>query len=76
MSGFSSPGENQSECIGLIRNSNVLKRVKFLLSDVTDPVGDVTRFIRNFNDKYGTEHPTFYQGSYSQVSLKKGPQKT
>ena len=38
------------------------------ISDVTDPVGDVMRFIRNFNDKYGVAHPTFYQGSYSQVS--------
>ena len=38
-------------------------------SDVTDPVGDVMTFIRNFNDKYGADqHPTFYQGSYSQVS--------
>ena len=54
----------------LVGNAIDIKRVKFLLSDVTDPVGDVTRFIRNFNDKYGMEHPTFYQGSYSQVSLK------
>lgn len=35
---------------------------------VTDPVGDVMTFIRNFNDKYGADqHPTFYQGSYSQA---------
>ena len=41
-----------------------------MVSDVTDPVGDVMRFIRNFNEKYGAEHPTFYQGSYSQVWIK------
>ena len=41
-----------------------------MVSDVTDPVGDVMTFIRNFNDKYGTEHPIFYQGSYSQVRNK------
>ena len=41
-----------------------------MVSDVTDPVGDVMRFIRTFNDKYGAEHPTFYQGSYSQVRNK------
>ena len=41
-----------------------------MVSDVTDPVGDVMRFIRNFNEKYGAEHPTFYQGSYSQVCIR------
>nr|WMH04084.1 ubiquitin regulatory X domain containing protein 8 [Sinonovacula constricta] len=35
--------------------------------NVTDPVGDVERFITNYNEKYGTDHPVFYQGSYSQA---------
>lgn len=36
--------------------------------NVTDPVGDVMSFIRSFNEKYGADqHPTFYQGSYSQA---------
>ena len=34
---------------------------------VTDPVGDVVRFVEYFNETYGRNHPTFYQGSYSQV---------
>ncbi|KAH3712656.1 hypothetical protein DPMN_072409 [Dreissena polymorpha] len=45
--------------------------VQFLRVDprrnVTDPVGDVTRFISLYNDKYGARHPVFYQGSYSQA---------
>lgn len=36
--------------------------------DVTDPVGDVTRFINSYEETLGTTHPTFYQGSYSQVT--------
>lgn len=36
-------------------------------SDVTDPVGDVVRFLQTYNEKYGENHPVFYQGSYSQV---------
>ncbi|CAH1772412.1 unnamed protein product [Owenia fusiformis] len=35
--------------------------------NVTDPVGDVISFIRNYNEQYGENHPTFYQGSYSQA---------
>jgi hypothetical protein len=38
------------------------------LEDVTDPIGDITRFIANYDEAIGTPHPTFYQGSYSQVS--------
>ena len=40
-----------------------------LFVDVTDPVGDVTRFIAAYNERYGPEHPVFYQGSYSQVNI-------
>ncbi|KAL5015363.1 hypothetical protein ScPMuIL_009633 [Solemya velum] len=35
--------------------------------NVTDPVGDVVRFIRNFEEKHGNGHPVFYQGTYSQA---------
>ncbi|WAR17209.1 FAF2B-like protein [Mya arenaria] len=35
--------------------------------NVTDPLGDVTRFIQYYNEKYGAAHPVFYQGSYSQA---------
>lgn len=34
---------------------------------VTDPVGDVLRFIHMFDETYGRSHPVFYQGSYSQA---------
>lgn len=34
---------------------------------VTDPVGDVMRFIKFFDETYGRDHPTFYQGSYNQA---------
>ncbi|XP_014252805.1 FAS-associated factor 2 isoform X1 [Cimex lectularius] len=34
---------------------------------VTDPVGDVLKFIDHFNDTFSRTHPVFYQGSYSQA---------
>ncbi|KAJ9584534.1 hypothetical protein L9F63_021144 [Diploptera punctata] len=34
---------------------------------VTDPVGDVMSFIRSYEEKYGLQHPVFYQGTYSQA---------
>ncbi|XP_038052576.1 FAS-associated factor 2-like [Patiria miniata] len=34
---------------------------------VTDPVGDVLAFIDKFNEQYGRDHPTFYQGTYTQA---------
>ncbi|ALC39987.1 Faf [Drosophila busckii] len=33
---------------------------------VTDPVADVMKFIREYNERY-TEHPVFYQGTYAQA---------
>ncbi|XP_067928516.1 FAS-associated factor 2-like [Watersipora subatra] len=33
----------------------------------TDPVGDVENFIREYNITYGSIHPAFYHGSYSQA---------
>jgi len=33
----------------------------------TDPRGDVAAFSRQWEEKYGTEHPPFHSGSYSQV---------
>ena len=35
---------------------------------VVNPLGDVMSFVTNFEDKYGSLHPTFYRGTYSQVS--------
>ncbi|KAK3088816.1 hypothetical protein FSP39_024113 [Pinctada imbricata] len=35
--------------------------------NVTDPVGDVMRFISNYDECYGVIHPVFYQGTYSQA---------
>lgn len=32
-----------------------------------DPVQDVMNFIRTYEEHYGTNHPVFYQGSYSQA---------
>lgn len=33
--------------------------------DLTDPLDDVIRFIGNFEEAYGSTHPTFYRGTYS-----------
>ncbi|KAL8590976.1 hypothetical protein ACOMHN_019523 [Nucella lapillus] len=35
--------------------------------NVTDPLGDVMRFISSFEAKFGLAHPVFYQGTYSQA---------
>uniref|UniRef100_A0A1B6M7B8 UBX domain-containing protein n=1 Tax=Graphocephala atropunctata TaxID=36148 RepID=A0A1B6M7B8_9HEMI len=34
---------------------------------VTDPVGDVMRFLHQFEESFGSIHPVFYQGSYGQA---------
>jgi hypothetical protein len=34
-----------------------------------DPLANIAEFAITYNQKYGTNHPQFYQGSYSQVSL-------
>ncbi|KAF6019851.1 Faf [Bugula neritina] len=34
---------------------------------LTDPTADVEKFIREYDERYGTEHPTFCQGTYSQA---------
>lgn len=34
---------------------------------VTDPLGDVLAFISDYEAEYGTQHPGFFQGSYSQA---------
>jgi FAS-associated factor 2 len=36
-------------------------------SAVTDPLGDVNSFYSEFEQQYGTSHPPFYRGTYSQV---------
>jgi FAS-associated factor 2 len=38
-----------------------------ILPDVTDPVADVLSFIHLYEQKYGSVHPVFYQGTYSQA---------
>ncbi|XP_053633739.1 FAS-associated factor 2 isoform X5 [Cherax quadricarinatus] len=37
------------------------------LTTVTDPLGDVLRFIGEYENEYGQQHPAFFQGSYSQA---------
>jgi hypothetical protein len=32
-----------------------------------DPLANIAEFAITYNQKYGTNHPQFYQGSYSQV---------
>lgn len=34
---------------------------------VTDPLGDVQLSIQRYNEKYGSAHPVFYQGTYAQA---------
>lgn len=34
---------------------------------VTDPLGDVMRFVEAFDQKYSSSHPVFYQGTYAQA---------
>lgn len=38
-----------------------------IFAEVTDPVGDVMRFVHQFEETYGSVHPVFYQGSYGQA---------
>lgn len=33
-----------------------------------DPLANIAEFVINYNQKHGTDHPEFYNGSYSQVS--------
>ena len=33
-----------------------------------DPLANIAEFAIAYNQKYGTNHPQFYQGSYSQVN--------
>ncbi|KAG1692961.1 FAS-associated factor 2-B [Nymphon striatum] len=39
----------------------------FNLFRVTDPTIEVVSFIQSYNEKYGSRHPVFYQGTYSQA---------
>lgn len=34
---------------------------------LTDPLGDVTNFIQNFEGSFGRNHPNFFRGTYSQA---------
>lgn len=45
--------------------------IRFIRADdrgyITDPLGDVLGFISTYEEKYGSVHPVFYQGTYSQA---------
>jgi FAS-associated factor 2 len=43
-----------------------LIKIHFFLVVVTDPLGDVLKFIQDYNAKY-PNHPVFYQGTYAQA---------
>lgn len=45
--------------------TNINQLVTFQVS--SDPVEDVISFIRSYEERYGSSHPVFYQGSYSQA---------
>nr|CAG4636413.1 EOG090X0B12 [Eubosmina coregoni] len=34
---------------------------------ITDPTGNVVSFIRDYDEQFGHQHPTFFPGTYSQV---------
>nr|CAG4641103.1 EOG090X0B12 [Eulimnadia texana] len=40
---------------------------RFLFLVVTDPIADVNSFVAEFEENYGTRHPVFYIGTYSQA---------
>lgn len=48
-------------------NNNLKVWVTNVVAEVTDPVGDVMRFVHKFEEQYGSNHPVFYQGSYGQA---------
>lgn len=54
-----------ANCMTLFRFLSVFSIVRFG-TVVTDPLADVTNFIREYNEKY-PNHPVFYQGTYAQV---------
>lgn len=37
----------------------------------TDPIQEVLQFIHLYEEKYGCEHPVFYQGTFPQVKFLK-----
>jgi len=55
--------------------STFLRLARFALSfiradprrTITDPVRDVMNFIQKYEEKYGTQHPIFYRGTYYQA---------
>nr|CAG4652067.1 EOG090X0B12 [Triops cancriformis] len=58
-------GNNQSFVVNLFRG--FLYTLFNPRRAVTDPLGDITSFISQYDAKYGPTHPTFYQGTYSQA---------
>lgn len=47
------------------RTEHLNKLVFFVVS--VDPVQDVMNFIHSYHEQHSTNHPVFYQGSYSQA---------
>lgn len=43
------------------------------VTGLTDPVADVDNFIREYDISYGRNHPRFYRGAYSEVSVSRRP---
>ena len=59
--------------LALIANSLIylaLNDIEFIcvFVDSGDPLANVLDFKKNFESEYSLEHPTFYQGLYSQVN--------
>jgi len=52
------------------RNWTVEHSLFFFGLAQTTPLEDVLQFKAEFEAEYGAVHPTFYQGSYSQVGSK------
>lgn len=49
-----------------------IKRITFVGIEYrpqTDPLQEVLEFVQMYEEKYGCEHPVFYQGTFSQVLL-------
>lgn len=51
----------------IVTHNHTLPFLVFLPTEPTDPIVDVANFITYFNETYGLNHPTFYQGSYGQA---------
>ena len=55
----------------LIRQNINKENFLLVLKARATPLEDVLQFKAEFEQEYGQVHPTFYQGSYSQVRINK-----